>query len=67
MAVNNTPAGLWYLVCEDISHMIQMLTYNLNPYHKAVAIKVQVEPMYIGLSHTLKGNPVTRSFIKIPK
>jgi hypothetical protein len=36
-------------------------------YHKAVAKKVQVEPIYIGLSQTLKGNPVTRSFIKIPK
>lgn len=36
-------------------------------YQMAVARKVKVEPTYIGFSHTLKGNEVTRSDIKIPK
>jgi hypothetical protein len=39
----------------------------LITYHKAVAKKVQVEPTYMGLSQTLKGKPVTRALIKMPK
>lgn len=36
-------------------------------YHNAVPKKERVQPVYIGFSQTLKGNPVTRESFKIPK
>jgi hypothetical protein len=38
-----------------------------DEYHRAVAAKHMVLPIYIGFSTTLKGNPVTRSDIRMPK
>ena len=38
-----------------------------DEYHKAVAVKHIVLPTYIGFSTTLKGNPVTRAGMRMPK